>query len=391
MRRPRNRAASKRAARDRVGVGLFFEPIAPLMTIDANIRLARASGVDDIWLADHTKSLLPAAAWDPKTNPLARLVPDLDAYFDPTAIIARHAGKGGVSMGTCVTDSVRRTPADLARAWLSMHHVTKGHAILGIGSGEAENTVPYGLPLEKPVARLEDVLSAIRAAWATGSEPLSHRGLFHEWEDATFALPAWRETYPPVWVAAQGPRGSGIAGRYGDGWIHIHESFERWEAGWHEVRHGAEAAGRDPQAMERSLLIATLLVPSEKDLRAACNAPTVQAFALAMRGSAWTAAGAEHPFGRDFGGFSEIDPNAITAEAFAEVRKVLTPEIFRGLMPCGRADEVAARLRRFVDAGLTHVTILNLAPTCGAAIAAKSLVEQRRLIRRLKQTPLASA
>jgi phthiodiolone/phenolphthiodiolone dimycocerosates ketoreductase len=358
------------------------------MTIDANIRLARASGADDIWLADHTKSLLPTAAWDPTTNPLARLVPELDAYFDPTALITRHAGKGGMSMGTCVTDSVRRTPQDLARAWLSMHHVTKGHAILGIGSGEAENTVPYGLPLDKPVSRLEDVLSAVRAAWAAGSAPLTHHGPYHAWEDATFALPGWRNTYPPVWVAAQGPRGAGIAGRYGDGWIHIHESFERWEAGWSAVQNGATAAGRDPHQMERSLLIATLLVPSEEDLRIACTRPTVQAFALAMRGSAWTAAGAQHPFGRDFGGFSEINPDEITAEAFAEVRRVLTPEIFRGLMPCGRAEDVATHLRRFVDAGLTHVTILNLAPTCGLALAAKSIVEQRRLIRRLKRVSL---
>jgi hypothetical protein len=32
---------------------------------------------------------------------------------------------------------------------------------------------------------------------------------------------------------------------------------------------------------------------------------------------------------------------------------------------------------------------LNLAPTCGLKLAAKSVVEQARLIRRLKQIPLA--
>lgn len=175
---------------------------------------------------------LPAAAWDPATNPLALMVPDLDAYFDPAAVMTRHAGKGGMTMGTCVADSVRRTPQDLARAWLSMHHITNGHAILGIGSREAENTVPYGLPLRKPVARLQDVLGALRAAWAAGSQPLTHHGAFQDGNHATFALPSWRDSYPPVWVAAQGPRGAGIAGRYGDGWIHIHESFDQWEAGW---------------------------------------------------------------------------------------------------------------------------------------------------------------
>lgn len=374
-----------RRPRDRIRVGLFFEPLAPLRTVTANIQLARASGADDVWFADHCKSLLPSAAWDPRSNPLARLVPDLDAYFDPTAIVARHAGSAGLTMGTCVTDSVRRNPADLARLWLSIHHLSKGRAILGIGSGEAENTVPYGLSIAKPVARLEDTLGAIRAAWATGDAALDHTGTFHDWRHATFALPAWRGSYPPIWVAAQGPRACRAAGAYGDGWIHIHESFAMWQAAWEQVKAGATSAGRDPLTLQRSLLIATLLVPSEKDFVAACGRPTVKAFALAQRGAAWTAAGAEHPFGRDFGGFTEINPDEIDAATFETVGQALTPDVYRRLMPCGTAEDVIAYLRTFIEAGVTHITILNIAPTCGLAIAAKSLLEQRRLIVRLKQ------
>jgi phthiodiolone/phenolphthiodiolone dimycocerosates ketoreductase len=370
---------------DRIRVGLFFEPLAPLRTVTANIQLARACGADDVWFADHYKSLLPSAAWDPRSNPLARLVPDLDAYFDPTAIVARHAGARGLTVGTCVTDSIRRTPADLARLWLTIHHLSRGHAILGIGSGEAENTVPYGLSLAKPVTRLEDTLAAIRAAWATGDTPLNHDGPFHDWQHATFSLPGWRGSYPPIWVAAQGPRASRAAGAYGDGWIHIHESFAAWQTAWSHVQAGAADTGRNPLALQRSLLIATLLVPSEKDFLTACRQPTVKAFALAQRGSAWTAAGAEHPFGRDFGGFSEIDPDAITAATFDTVGQALTPDIYRRLMPCGTAEDVLSYLAQFIEAGVTHLTILNIAPTCGLAIAAKSLFEQRRLIARLKQ------
>jgi phthiodiolone/phenolphthiodiolone dimycocerosates ketoreductase len=387
VKRPR----AHRGKLDRVRVGLFFEPIAPLQTVTANIKIARASGADDIWFADHTKSLLPTAAWDPQTNPMAKLVPELDAYFDPTAVISRYAGAGGLTMGTCVTDAIRRTPADLARAWLSMHHLSKGRVILGIGSGEAENTVPYGLALDRPVSRLEDTLSAIRAAWGTGTQPLDHTGPFHTWHDATFALPAWRDSYPPIWVAGQGPRTSRIAGTHGDGWIHIHENFDYWQVGWEQVQAGAGKAGRNPHDMERSLLIATLLVPTEKDLLLACTRPTVRAFALAQRGSAWTAAGGVHPFGRDFGGFSEINPAEITAEVFAEAGKALTPEIYRRLMPCGTAKDIVAYLRRFIDAGVTHFTVLNIAPTCGIGIAAKSLLEQRKLIQQLKSIPLDTA
>jgi phthiodiolone/phenolphthiodiolone dimycocerosates ketoreductase len=379
------RRCAARRSRDRIRVGLFFEPLAPLLTVTANIRLARACGADDVWFADHYKSLLPSAAWDPRRNPLARLVPDLDAYFDPTAIVARHAGSGGLTMGTCVTDSVRRNPADLARLWLSLHHLSKGHAILGIGSGEAENTVPYGLSLARPVAQLEDTLAAIRAAWATGDAPLDHDGPFHDWRHATFSLPGWHGSYPPIWVAAQGPRASRAAGAYGDGWIHIHESLAAWQTAWEHVQEGAIRAGRDPLTLQRSLLIATLLVPTEKDFLAACAQPTVKAFALAQRGAAWTAAGGEHPFGRDFGGFSEINPDAITSDTFETVGQALTPDIYRRLMPCGTAEDVLSYLKSFFEAGVTHLTILNIAPTCGLTIAAKSLLEQRRLIARLKQ------
>jgi phthiodiolone/phenolphthiodiolone dimycocerosates ketoreductase len=150
---------ARRSRHDRVRVGLFFEPLAPFATVAANIRLARTSGADDIWFADHTKSLLPSVAWDAKANPMAKLVPDLDAYFDSSAIVARYAGARGLVAGTSVTDAIRRTPADLARFWLSMPHMSKGRVILGIGSGEAENIVPYGLTLEKSVSRLDDALS----------------------------------------------------------------------------------------------------------------------------------------------------------------------------------------------------------------------------------------
>src|SRR5207245_512090 len=89
--------------------------------------------------------------------------------------------------------------------------------------------------------------------------------------------------------------------------------------------------------------------------------------------------------GREFGGFSEIDPDTITAATFDRVGRALTPDIYRRLMPCGSAQDVMAYLGRFIDAGVTHITILNIAPTCGLAIAAKSLLEQRRLVRGLKE------
>jgi phthiodiolone/phenolphthiodiolone dimycocerosates ketoreductase len=165
----------------------------------ANIMRARSLGADDIWIGDQAKSMFPSWLWRTDLSPMARFVPSLDAYLDPTVTMARAAGRFRPRMGTAVTDSVRRTRADLARTWLSLHHLSRGRVVLGIGSGEVENTEPYGWALQPRVARLEDTLVAIRAAWASGGEPLTHSGRFHGWRDATFALPEWRETTPPIW------------------------------------------------------------------------------------------------------------------------------------------------------------------------------------------------
>jgi phthiodiolone/phenolphthiodiolone dimycocerosates ketoreductase len=370
--------------RDRVGVGLYVDPVAPLRGVAAGIRLAQAMRANDVWLGDHTRAMLPDSVWDPTTNPLARLVPNLDAYFDPTAVIARYAGRFGPRIGTSVTDSIRRTPADLARAWLTLHHVTGGKAVLGIGSGEYENTVPYGQSTARSVTRLDDTLAAIRAAWESEGKPLTHDGPFHRWEHATFAVPPRKGTFPPIWVAGQGPNACRTAGRHGDGWINVHHGLAAWREAAAHVAEGAIEAGRNPRAMERSLVIAGVLAKDRRSLEQACATPVMRAAALALPGADWALAGAAHPLGEDWAGYSGYDPARLTDEVMAEAGRRLTPEVLSRLMPSGTGADIARYLGGFIEAGLTHVIIINLMPACGARLGAESLVELRRLIKLLK-------
>lgn len=372
------------ARRRRVGVGLYVDPVAPLRGVAAGIRLAQALRADDVWLGDHTRAMLPESVWDPATNPLARLVPNLDAYYDPTAVIARYARRHGPRIGTSVTDAIRRTPADLARAWLTLHHVTGGNAVLGIGAGEKENTVPYGVSTARSVSRLEDTLAAIRAAWESEGKPVTHDGPFHRWEHATFAVPPLRGTVPPIWVAGQGPNVCRIAGRYGDGWVSFHQSLPAWRTAAAQVAAGAAEAGRNPRSMERSMVIAGVLAKDRRSLELACANPVMQAAVLALPGSDWTLAGAAHPLGEDYGGPSAYDPALLTADVMAEAGRLLTPEVLGRLMPSGTGADVARYVADYVAAGLTHVIVINLMPACGLRLGAESLVELRRLIGRLK-------
>jgi phthiodiolone/phenolphthiodiolone dimycocerosates ketoreductase len=363
------------------------DPITPVWATAGNIRLAQALGADDVWVGDHAKSMFPSSAWDRNISPMARFVPNLDACLDPTVAIARWAGRGGPTMGTSVTDAVRRSPADLARVWMSLHHLTRGKAILGIGSGEDENTVPVGLTPEPRVSRLTDVVEAIRAAWASGGEPLTHTGRFHEWQDATFALPHLRGTTPPIWIGAQGPKACELAGRLGDGWIFIlNAGYDAWHASAARVALGARTAGRDPDALERSMFFAPLLAPKPDALRELSRAPMVRAMALTLPATVWAGAGVTHPLGETFAGFSELDPADLSPERLGDLGSVITPDLIRELMPFGTAQEVYAQVRPFIDAGVSHTIIYSAMTALKPSLAGPGTLEQRKLMRLLKSS-----
>jgi phthiodiolone/phenolphthiodiolone dimycocerosates ketoreductase len=373
------------ARRPRVEVGLYVDPVAPLGVVGTNIRLSRLMGADDIWLGDHTRAMLPSQIWNPKTNPMARVVPDLDAFFDPTVVIARYAHRGGPRMGTSVTDPFRRSAADLARAWMTLHHTTGGRAVLGIGAGEVENTVPYGVAYEKPVSRLEDTLAALRAAWQAHGKSVTHSGEFHDWKSATFAIPTRQGTTPPVWVAAQGPRACRAAGRWGDGWINTHYGFDTWTQGAKEVVAAAEDADRDPEDLTRSLLLASVIVSNARVLERAVTLPIFVAAAVALPAAGWSRAGVEHPLGPDYAGPQDYEPELVTDDVMAVATKQMTPDLFSALMPCGTAKEIADYLDPFVARGVNHVVVINLAPIAGIRVGADSLLEQRKLVATLKR------
>ena len=270
---------------------------------------------------------------------------------------------------------------------MSLHHLTGGRAVLGIGAGEIENTEPFGLELQPSASRLEDVVTAVRAAWESAGTPLTHDGRFHKWHDATFALPPWRRTAPDLWVAGQGPRTCRLAGREADGWIFIlNAGIDAWHGAAKQMAEGARAAGKDPESVTRGAYFAPLLCRSEAAVRELSRQPMVQALLLTLPASAWAAVGVDHPLGADFKGYSDLDPAVLEADNLARYGSVVTPELLASLIPCGRAEDVLARLQPLIDEGLNHVIIYSAAAALKPRLAAHHLYEQRRLIRMLKNS-----
>ena len=147
---------------------------------------------------------------------------------------------------------------------------------------------------------------------------------------------------------------------------------------------GAQAAGRSPDSLIRSVYVPLILARDERAAEDVARQPMVHAMALAVPAPVWAAAGAAHPLGADFPG-TGMDPAELDNERIAASGKQITTDLLRKLFVFGNADEVLAELRAFVDAGVNHFTIYSTAGIMKPSLAAGYLREQRRLMRLLKE------
>src|SRR5205085_11575628 len=110
-----------------------------------------------------------------------------------------------------------RHPAMLAQTALTIDHLSNGRFILGLGCGEAENIVPYGMDFTKPVGRFEEAVKVIRLLWESQG-PVDFSGEFFHLHHARMDTELYEGRMPRIWMGACGPRMMEIAGRYADGW-----------------------------------------------------------------------------------------------------------------------------------------------------------------------------
>src|SRR6201991_3724474 len=195
---------------------------SPMGVSRSSYYSAVTTGADSFWLADHLNSLYPRAMSQPKYVGAARFVPKTDANLEPWTVLGHLAARnrlGRIRLGVGVTDSGRRNPAVTAQAAATLHLLTRGRAILGIGPGEREGNEPYGVDWSKPVARFEEAMATIRALWDSGGELVNRDSPFFPLRKAVFDLPPYRGKWPEVWIGAHGPRMLRAAGRYADAYF----------------------------------------------------------------------------------------------------------------------------------------------------------------------------
>jgi phthiodiolone/phenolphthiodiolone dimycocerosates ketoreductase len=254
-------------------------------TVDAFSRAsylaAVANRVDSYWIPDHINGQTPRPLWDPQYTAAARLLRSPDAAMEAWTLLGSLAARrrfNRVRLGVGVTDTGERHPAVTAQAAATLHLMTRGRAILGIGPGERVGNEPYGVDWSKPVARFEEALATIRALWDSKGELVNRDSAFFPLRDAMFDLPRYKGKWPEIWIAAHGPRMLRATGRYGDAWFpgfaHRPEDYAtRLET----IRSAASGAGRDPMAITPALWMPVLAAANRDDVDAALETTAVKA------------------------------------------------------------------------------------------------------------------
>jgi probable F420-dependent oxidoreductase len=162
-----------------------------------------------------------------------------------------------VRLLTSVMVVPHRPPLLAAKTLATIDVLSKGRLTVGIGVGWlAEEMAALGAPpYEKRGAASDEYIRAFRELWSE-AQP-TYEGAFVRTRDVVFEPKPVQRPGPPIWVGGEGPAARRRAGRIGDGWYPTIrnpkeplDTPEALAAALADVRGHAEAAGRDPAAID---------------------------------------------------------------------------------------------------------------------------------------------
>jgi phthiodiolone/phenolphthiodiolone dimycocerosates ketoreductase len=344
-----------------IEIGAPGQIMPPVEGLVKTARRNEAKGFDALWWPDHLMGWHPESIWTPDITPLAHVQPNPHVYLDPVAAIAAAAvSTSKIRLGTSVTEPVRRHPAMLANEWLTLDHLSKGRVILGIGAGEGENIVPYGMDFSRPAARFEEALEIIRLLWEN-DEPVDFDGSVWTLRRAVCGMgPFTPGRYPPIWTGAHGPRMLDITGRLADGWLPTRMPPEEYAARLGVIRASAEKAGRDFSAFTPGLWAYTVIAADHEEAHRILNETLPKGFQLVLPSEEYERRGYSHPLGPNFAGLRDYIPTHFTKEEALKAIASIPEEIAHDASMHGTPDDIVAEIRRYEAAGVRHVVPWNI-------------------------------
>lgn len=280
-----------------------------------------------------------------------------------TPLVSASAVKG-LDVMSNVAIALPRNPIQLAHQANDLQLLSEGRFILGLGTQvRAQIEKRYGAEFDHPVARMKEMVGALRAIFATWNdgERLDFRGQYYRHTLMTPTFVPGPNPYgpPPIYLGALGPRMTRATAEVADGLLVMPFGTKRFlhEATMPGVRAGLAAAGRSEDDFE----VVPEIIVSVGDDYASTR------MLLAFYGST----PAYRPV-LDAHGWGDLQPelNAMSKQGrWQEMATLIDDEILHTIAACGTPAEVAAHIRDRVDGVSDRICLYQPGPIAVDALA----------------------
>lgn len=300
----------------RVGI---FAPVGqfagPAEQRSAMLDRIAVSGVDHVCVADHVSFFVGAGA-DGLIDAASMLTryPELPCYVALYLLPLRH-------------------PVLVARQLASIAELAPGRLMFGVGIGgeDPHELEICGVDPRTRGRRMDESLQIVRAL--SEGKPISCDGEFFALRDAQI-LPAPSSPIP-ITVGGRSDAAVRRAGRFGDGWLGIWVSPQRYRSVVDQVAAHAVSAGRDPSGFSHAINVWCGFGPTREAARA---------------------------------------PLAAEMQSFYQ----MPFEPFERYSPYGTPEDVAEFLHPYIEAGCSTFNVISCAADHETAVA--GVADLRRLL-----------
>ena len=179
-----------------------------------------------------------------------------------------------IRLGTGIANAFTRSPVVHGTAALDLDELSGGRFVLGLGSGtERMNRDWYGMPFDRPAARMGELVRLLRALFAaTAGVGFRFDGEFWKIAIPVFTRPAAPRTAIPIYVAGVNEHMCRAAGANADALVGHPIATRRWhrERSLPWLREAEAKAGRAAGACRLAPYVLTSIAPTrEQALREA--------------------------------------------------------------------------------------------------------------------------
>lgn len=310
--------------------------------------LAEKHGFDSVWIPDHFTDLYPTGD-----------------RVEPWSVLATiGAQTKRVKLSTIVTDTQRTHPSRTAHVVSTLDELTGGRAMLGIGAGEAMNTLPYGLPFDaraRRVQRLKEAVTVIRLLWSSSRKKrVTFKGKFFSLRNAVLDQKPVTRPSPPIYLGIMGTKLTlPLVGEIADGWIPWTNSPETYRRRL-EVINRAMKSGRRHSSIDTGNVTSVALTENRAVQARAIESMKSEILASAHRnllkefGYVVSA-----PASLDYM-YQRVIADEKMGDRAAKIASDMPEELVRKFLIVGNADAVIDGIERYVKAGVRHVVLKDV-------------------------------